>query len=208
MAIDRLINNYFSAFYNIRRRIDPIRCANTRLYSFSLTEDKILGFNEGELNIQTNHQCEIYVCFWEQYFNQFDNLVALKPKRCDLLIELENKHLILAELTKSKAEHILPDEQKEKEGKRSTAFKQLTHSLENLGNVPEIQEYFRIVKYKYILFAFKLNQDKSNPFLENSFEAFFKPLTLVPVLETEDISIPFNFKYLQIQFPESYHFLS
>jgi hypothetical protein len=206
MAIDQLINTYFSQFYNVRRQIYPIQCIIIEDESFSLTDNEILTQDSGVLNIKLNQKGPVQICLWEQYFNQFNNLAALKPKRCDLLIEQRNKHFILAELTKSKSEHILPNVQSNNIGKRAYAWVQLNHTLENLGNVPEIETYFSTLEYKYILFAFRLTQDNTNTILAKTFEKFFKPLTIVPVLETEDNSIPFDFKYLQIQFPEAYQF--
>lgn len=206
MAIDQLINTYFAQFYKVNRQIYPIQCIIIEDESFSLTDTEILAKDSGVLNIKLNHKGPVQISFWEQYINQFDKLAALKPKRCDLLIEQKNKHFILAELTQSKSEHILPDTHNNKIGKRSYAWQQLNHSLENLGNVPEIKTYFNTLEYKYILFAFRLTRDNTSTILEKTFEAFFRPLTLVPVLETVDISIPFDFKYLQIQFPEAYQF--
>lgn len=206
MAIDQLINTYFAQFYNVRRQINPIRRIVIEDENFSLTDNEILDPDIGDLNLKLNDKGPVQICLWEQYFNQFNNLAALKPKRCDLLIEQKNKHFIFAELTQSKSEHILPDTHNNKIGKRAYAWVQLNHTLENLGNVPEIETYFSTLEYKYILFAFRLTQDNSNALLSNTFESFFRPLTLIPILETEDATIPFDFKYLQIQFPEAYQF--
>lgn len=206
MAIDQLINTYFAQFYKLSRKINPVQCFIIEDESFSLTDNEILALDNGVLNIKLNHKGQIKICLWDQYFKQFNNLAALKPKSCDLLIEQKNKHFILTELTLSKQKYILPNEQNNRIGKRAYAWVQLNHSLENLGNIPEIETYFKNLQHKYILFAFRLTQDNSNALLSNTFESFFRPLTLIPILETDDTTIPFDFKYLQIQFPEAYQF--
>lgn len=209
----RLLENDFPAHYGIRRRRQCVEII-TRDMTFDLTDqptDFVVGHGSGGVSFCNADANLLSVINYEQYLILFDGTqMADGKRRCDFIVSSKNNDiLLLCEMTSSyeSVENLsLPIKDHTgnviyPRGKYEKAEVQLSQTLDNILEVPEIAVYAEGKQKRICLMSYVITHSAEH----NAVEAFGRPrMTEAKETGENGAEVPcpaierFGFRYFRI----------